>query len=225
MKPNRSILSGALSALCLVALTSGVHADVIYSNLGPGDSFSTTVGWNIRGAQATVLGEVILAASFTPTQNYVLSSFELPGFNNNGTNSYQFSIVADNGGLPIGAEVVSPFTSSLSTTFDAVNSFGVSGSVTAGQKYWLIVGPGAGDTNGVWWANTTGATGLGYRAAGGGWTITNDTSPAFRIQGNLAPSAPEPGTLALFALGGLLLSQRKKRAATKPLKVNSPTRV
>ncbi|MGC4043419.1 MAG: choice-of-anchor R domain-containing protein [Armatimonas sp.] len=213
-----------LIVLGLMALTTTIaHADEIYSNFGPGNTNTNNSGWGIVGAPA-ISYEQAIAGAFTPTQNFTLTSFDISAWHAAGTNSYLFSIVADNGGLPTGAVLVSPFSGAINGTFvtPAISSFAATGSLLAGQKYWLVMAPGAEDAVGLWNWNTIGAMGNAYSHQGGPWFNDPQVAPRFRINGtpvsvttNLTPEVPA-GVQAipvLLAVGGMALYQRKKKSA------------
>ncbi len=89
----------------------------------------------------------------------------------------------------------------------------------AGQKYWIIVGPGvqAGqpeDSYLLWYWNKIGDT--GQRAVGesstGPWTVyENSTQAAFRVD-----IVPEPASLTLLAGGGLCIAWHLLRRRNGP---------
>lgn len=214
-----------LTALAAVALGSGsARADIIFSNFSPsnGNGFGG-LGSIITGPTSSAGQAQSLAAKFTPTQNYTLTSFEVGGYHNNGTNLFQFSIVNDNGGLPTGSSVLASFTGPLNGTFGqaAITQFAASGQVQAGSTYWLVVEAGASNARGGWSPNTTGGIGVHFKNANTGGVWTSDTftaTPTFRINGNLTtPVTPEvPGIVmvapVLLAVGGMGILKRRKRA-------------
>ncbi|MGC4043422.1 MAG: choice-of-anchor R domain-containing protein [Armatimonas sp.] len=225
MKNTRSVFLSSLTALSLMALTTAAYADVIYSNFGAGDTYSLTVNYPVYGPNTGISTDSQSeAAFFTPTQNFTLTSFEVGVRHLLGPNSFLFSIVADNGGLPTGAAIVSPFNTSLTGTMatPAIDSFSVTGSLLAGQKYWLVMEPGTPESLAWWGANTTGAMGVAIQSNGDPWILDGGRlpSPVFRINGrptvptNLTPEMPA-GVQAvpiLLAVGGMALYQRRKRS-------------
>ncbi|MGC4043421.1 MAG: prepilin-type N-terminal cleavage/methylation domain-containing protein [Armatimonas sp.] len=228
-KMQRKTNLGALAALSLLALTTTAHADEVYSNFGPGNTYSSGSSWFLLGTNQGFGGQS-LAGFFTPAQDYSLTSFEIAAGHVSGTNSYLFSLVADSGGLPTDAAVVAPFSSTITGTLNApgINSFLASGSLLAGQKYWLIMEPGTNDTWGAWFQNTTGAEDFAVNHnLGGGWQLASTNNgllptPVFRINGTptnvtaLTPEVPAGVQVipVLLAVVGMALYQRKKRTCS-----------
>ncbi len=218
MLVHRSLFSGIVATLSLVALTTAAHADEIYSTFGPGDTYNTNVGHTISGA-SSILGMTLRGAgSFTAAQNFALTSIDLAAWHVIGSNSYNYSIVLDNGGLPTGTSIFSGNTSLASNP--SIQSLGASGSLLAGNTYWLVLET-TGDDWGAWNYSTSGATGIASDS-GGGWNANpSGAAPAFRINGRpqittaLTPEMPA-GVQAipvLLAVGGMALYQRRKKNA------------
>jgi hypothetical protein len=222
MKTKRTHTIVTLAMLGLVALTTAARADVIASTFGPGDSFNTGVGWRVDGPNSDVRTNESLAAMFMPTQNYTLTSFEIAAFHFSGENSYLFSLVADNGGLPTGSAIVSPFASAITTPGANINVFGASGSLMAGNKYWLVMEPGAPTAHAGWNWNSIGQGGFASKNVftGGNWLTFQGATPTFRVNGrpsgptNLTPEVPGSVQMGavLLALGAVALYKRRKQA-------------
>lgn len=213
---HRAHLFATLSSIILLTLGSTVHADVVYSNFGPGDTYS---GGSFRvSGPASRFGAYSNAASFTASQAFTLTSFELATNYSAGTNSFLFSIVADNGGLPTGSSLFS----TTGPANNGISTFSATGSLLAGQKYWLVMASEASNADGGW--NHLGLDSQGeyaQRTGSGNWTTQNRLVPVFRIKGTpvnavaLTPEMPA-GVQAipmLLAVGGMALYQRKKKAA------------
>ncbi|MGC4043420.1 MAG: hypothetical protein QM758_06415 [Armatimonas sp.] len=221
MTAHRTLTRGIGAAFALVALITAAQADEVYSNFGPGDTFNISTGWTVSTAGSPVGGNFSVAGMFTASQNFTLTSFDIAAFHVSGLNSYLFSIVADNAGLPTGASLFS--TSGSLAGPASVNSYSATGSLLAGNTYWLVMQPGGNDTWGAWNWNTTGATGFANSGNGGAtWGANGSTSPTFRINGRptgrtpLTPEMPA-GVQAipvLLAVGGMALYQRKKRTSS-----------
>jgi hypothetical protein len=185
---------------------------IIFSNFLPsaGSGFDNSFGWNIEGSGSASPQSV--AASFIPTQSYNLTSFELAGYHDSGTNAYSFSLVQDSGGEPTGTTVFSSSGALTGTALTpAIDSFAASGTLTSGTTYWLVMDAGAADTVGSWQNNATGQTGSVSTNdnSGGGWSgFPGGDTPAFRISGSLMP---EPSSLAFLTLGATLVIVKRRR--------------
>jgi hypothetical protein len=167
-------------------------------------------GIGVNGDQQTFfsqpLPEETVAASFTPLSNFTLSDIQIPfGIEPilGGTNSFNLWITADNGGVPGAVLEAIPSVSFPShglpvwTTVTTIKSK-LHPTLSAGTQYWLVIGPGAADTFGLWnWAWNDFATSSNYlvnltNALGtvpsGQWVPGNSTQldllrTAFEIRG------------------------------------------
>jgi hypothetical protein len=206
--------------LTISTLPQVAHADIVYSTFSPsgGSGFAAGTGWSISGA-SSLGGSSSFAASFTPSANYTLTSFEVAAVFPAIVNSFNFSIVRDNVGLPTGSTVASVLGAPLqfsSVAFPTpINLYSATGSLQSGTTYWLVFEAGDPNAFAGWANNSIGLTGLARNANGTGWVTVApgiDTKPAFRINGSLASAtAPEPCTLALFALGGVGVLTKRRR--------------
>ena len=202
-----------LGIATLLALPQAARADVVFSTFGPADSFSGSA--YILAGVGSGIGYRAFAMPFTPSSSFTLNSVEVAGRHDVNTNNYSFQIVNDAAGSP-GATIIASGTITSFTAGASIQSFAASGAVSASTNYWLTMSPGANDTWGGWYLSSPNVSGtIGQRAApGGAWSTTGGTQAAFRINGTLlGGSAPEPGTLALLALGmvgGAVVVRRRK---------------
>jgi hypothetical protein len=192
-----------VGTLTVFMLPRVAQADLIFSNFSPalGNGFDTGISWGIDG----ILGDFqTIGGIFTASQSYTLTSFDVAGYHNTGTNAYNFSIIEDNAGLPTGNTIFSLLGASM-TSVDILNptidTFSASGALQAGSTYWLVMESGTDDTSGGWNFNRIGQVGGMGIDNGTGMTVTASQTPAFRVNGISA--TPEPGSLALFLLGGI----------------------
>ena len=79
-------MRSAVMFFLVVFVASPVFADVVYNNLGPGDTFST-VGRILKGPDAISFGDINQAASFSvgPTAHYVMGGVKVDPFSQEST--------------------------------------------------------------------------------------------------------------------------------------------
>lgn len=123
-----------------------------------------------------------------------------------GGTAAEFSVNLDDGGLP-GAEIATFGVQGITTT-PQVLSATLSQDVTldSGTQYWIVGTSLGGQVN---WNLGDMAFGPGaYRSGGGDWVYFEDRNvSAFTFLGT---PVPEPATLSLLALGGLLAIRRRR---------------
>jgi hypothetical protein len=197
--------------LVTFALAGPVRADVIYSNLGPGESYRQTSGLGESGPSSG-LGAGRIASHFTvggldaSFDNARLALGLLVG-----TNEIDLRLYTDNGGRP-GTVLETIHASGPMPPFRAYGSghlvefnSSLHPSLQAGGTYWLL--PFAsGDTYAGWnWS-----LGFSEQLAGSNeeepttWTLFRDPPGAFEVNGTPSP-APEPSCLMLAGVGALAL--------------------
>lgn len=198
---------------CLVALVSigtvQSNAAVIYSTLGPGNSYNTGIGWTISSSQ-------YIAMPFTVTGgDYFFNSAEAALFGSGGGGNVILRLRANNAGLPgsiletipLGGVTGVPNLLTANSTIQSV--------LQNGNTYWLEILPASGFLGGWNWANA-GFTGPFAFSNNGGVTYFNTSGQlsAFRINGTLTP---EPLSVLVFggvlAAGGLAVRRRVRATA------------
>ena len=211
-----------LAGLLIVVLATGVfglarpaQGEVIYSNLGPGDSFATSPGtypvWNLTSG-----GFIERAASFTVpgTEDVVFTAADLGFHLQSGTNSAAVKLAADAAGGVPGAIIESininlPPPSATPTIVTATSN--TNPVLDAGETYWIIASVNFPGTMATWGPNTT-------NAPGGNATRTNFQNGQWFAQppigqGSLrvhGDAVPEPGSAVLVLLiGGTALLRRR----------------
>jgi hypothetical protein len=197
-----------------------LEAAVIYSNLGPNDSFFTSPGtypvWNLTSG-----GFIHRAASFTVpgSQNVQFGSADLGFHLQSGTNSANVTLAANASGNVPGATIESinislPAPSANPVIVTATSN--TNPTLTAGSTYWIIASVNFAGTMATWGPNNTGAL-------GGNATRTNFQNGQWFSQGpGGVPSLrinelmiPEPTSIltAWVAFGALAVLVRPRRIA------------
>jgi hypothetical protein len=208
---NQRFRQTVLRPLTLVIACSAAstRADIIFSNLGPGDTFGGAA-YLVQGAN---FGEVDRAVRFTPTGNsYFFDTFEPVVSYSGGTDQMRVTLRLDNSGLP-GSVIETIVVSGLNEDFGNPEVFTVQSSLhpvlLEGVTYWLAISAVDDDTRIFWRENSTGQ--IGDTAASFDSEMTwqlddppNET-PAFRVT---ATAVPEAHALALPVIGALLIAVR-----------------
>jgi hypothetical protein len=179
-----------------VSVSGGIalKADVIYTNFGTGDAYSSGAGiivTNDNQAWSSV------AIAFTPSASYDLTSIELVATDI--IPDYQgatFGIFADNGsGQPVGAPLESFTQVPLGQFGTAVPVLTLTSLLQplllANTQYWIGMNAPADDFI-VWNQNITSSLGFSQTDGSGNWSTSNADQGVVEIDGTLDPSAPTP---------------------------------
>jgi hypothetical protein len=206
--------TGSLVA-CLAALAGPARADVLYSNLGPGESYQQS-GNHAESGPASPPGAIRQAVAFTVSADTSFDGARLAVGLVFGANKLDLRLYTDAGGQP-------------GTVLEAIHAsgqmprFGQFGSghlvkfesalhplLQAGGTYWLL--PFAfGNTWAGWNWNDQGGSGpfaLSTKVEPVSWNVSKTLQGAFEVNGTPTP-APEPSGLALALAGVTLLLARR----------------
>jgi len=198
-----------LVSLLTILVTSPAQAEVIFSNLGVGDTFNTASSYWITGPAHTagnppaIVGNLDVAAVFSinQSQNFRLGTVELALAHNGGANFLNVRLLNDDAGLP-GNELASTSVSGIadSPSLVTANFSGAGITLNAGSSYWLAAHAEA-DASFLWNLNATGQEGYGFKSTDV-WDVRIEQHPtaAFRVNGS---SVPEPSVLLLGGLAFL----------------------
>ncbi len=219
MPPRRS--HALIAFFLLMAASHASHASVLFSTLGPSDTFGATrVPVTGSGSLFSAFSE---ANAFTAPFSGQLTQIDVAvnlGFSGQSGDGYIDLELAPNnpannlplvsGALTLGTVQATSATPSILSLVPATGY-----SFTAGTAYWLILAPHDSTTNTSWeGAANPAATSTAYMSTttGGQFVASSNPADAFRISAD----APEPSTWSLLCLGMWLgwqvLSRRRVRA-------------
>lgn len=162
----------------LLLLAASAQADVLFSNLGPGDSFHP--GGNLIGA--TALGQRRIAVPFQtpPVRQYNFDAFEAPI--GGADTAVRVSLYRDDQGQP--GQLLATYSQVVSAAMSLrVWSSNEKPLLEGSQRYWVVV-PSADVALLLWGSNPTGQLAGGLQnLAGGAWSVLDEdrSTPAYRI--------------------------------------------
>ena len=198
----------ALVFLGVVALSLPArigHAATIYSDLGAGNSYSSSI-WIVQGS-GIFPGLYEDADPFTPLFSGALTQIDVPLECQGPSCSVTISLDSDSAGLPGG--ILASWTLSglpVSGTLETVTASSPV-SLSAGTQYWIVLSPPFSSSGAGWFTNDIGVSGM-YQNTGSGWAALSGsftiTAGAFDVQG-----VPEPSSIRLFAGGMGILALLK----------------
>lgn len=208
----RGLNAAVLLALAVLLPARSLLADttLIYSDLGPGNSYNKYSSRAIKGYDG--ISYTTTAASFTSATDVDLDHIDVAVVNYpDQSPDFVLDLDSDNGGQPGSVLATWTFTSVPPVDTCCMLDTAMATStlpLASGSTYWLVALPGSNSTVDGWALNNTGATGLvaNQETADGPYFRTYTTLPAFDVWGNTpAPppdaSAPEPASLLLLGVG------------------------
>jgi hypothetical protein len=206
---------------CFVLLLFNVRAAAtpvaIFSDFGPGQSYTSGIGWTVSGWVSAGGYFQSVAMPISPSADYALSQIDIALSFASGTNSATVTLNEDSAGKP-GAIL-------LNWNLASLPAFGTCCIVTtltpssltflmAAAQYWLVASPGTPDASLAWNLNNVGATGLLELNNGNGFFIPPHLElGALEVlgerMGQIITPVPEPGTIGLLSVAVLTLLSRR----------------
>ena len=196
----------AVGACTLFLLVGQATANtVVFDNLGSSDIYGTRGGWTGHKGQSYRLH----ASEFVPSGSGLLEELWAGMFLGVGQNEITLSLLSDSAGVPDATLWQGTFTDVLGGYGSVLHVSDLDGPmIDAGTRYWLVAGaPRDGVTRIAWASNAMNDRGdVARNINDTGWTVrTNSRHRAMRVA-----VLPEPTTLALLALGGLVGCRRRR---------------
>ena len=201
----------ALGIASLALYSATLRADVLFNDLGPGDTFDNNAGRVVTGENYVSFGNVDQAMPFKVGPGGALfTSADIGVYHVSGDASTDVYLMDSNGNAP-GSNVLASMSINNIGTFPAVLrsvSPGASVPLNANTTYWIVL-DAHNDADLAWCFSTDGTVGYAGRSGNppGAWNWEpNDQAMALRINGT---NLPEPALLG--ALGILPVALRRRR--------------
>jgi hypothetical protein len=197
MKTSPLLLLVAVGAI-LSAVASNADAAIIYSNLGPGDSFANTGGYLVEGVNENWPEQSIASSFDTGHLAWNFTGAELALASATGSNSFELRVMSDAGGLP--GQILQSIPFSGVPIGPSLVSIYADGSLVlnANTTYWIGVFA-ISDSTCAWAWDNAAVIGAAFRHDLVNWTPAQFPQGAMRISGS---SVPEPSSLMLLCYSG-----------------------
>ena len=205
-------------APAVIALISGLlivwmlpaEGALIYSNIGPGESFSGSTSVTAAGP-TSIWGESSAAARFVAIADGHLGTVEvgvLSGKSIYETAHMDLWIATDGGGLPGTIIETASGTMTGGTRGLSMVMFGGTTMLTAGTSYWIGMSAPADDW--FWWyvSDPAVAGRIGYKTTGAWDAFDYYAGPSLRV--STVSDIPEPGAGFLLLSGWLIAVLRRR---------------
>jgi hypothetical protein len=162
----------------------------IFNNISiyPFARYFCCYGWTIAGPSSSI-GQVWLAAPFTPAANVTATKVEVSAGWFGGTNKLVIAIYSDRGGVP-GKSLVSRRVSNLfnfgTCCTLSTASFKAGVALRGGKQYWVVMSTDSSDADfeGAWAINTTDDRSYTFAVnTGSGWSTTSGFLGGYRVLG------------------------------------------
>jgi len=196
--------------LLLASLAHPAQATVIASDFDP-TNVTYYGGWGIFGTDNSLFPGAFSSQgmAFTPSSNTLLTQIDVAVFWESGTNSVILTLDSDNSGIP--GTVIDSWTLNNLPSFgfcctaETVTALSPI-SLTAGDRYWLVIAPGASDTHADWTNTNTLGLSADQETEDGPFIPGTGPLSAFEVVG---VETPEPGLTLLVAAALALIVLRR----------------